>query len=139
MNKRKVIFVGLLVVALVLAVLLVYVTRAKAAEIDFVPYIQGTLYSDNDNRPNWSFGGKLEFKKLCFWGENVVCKYTELVLGYDVARFTAENGVAVPCTNPNGCFSVGDTIPSMTKNYDDVHWDQTVFGAFQLRFNLFGK
>ena len=139
MSKRRLIFIVLLVLALVLVVFLAFVKKAKAAEIDFVPYFQGTLYSDNDNRPNWSFGGKFEFKKLCFWGENIICKYTELVIGYDVARFTAENGVAVPCTNPDGCTSVGDSIPSMTRNYGDVHWDQTVFGVFQLRFKLLDK
>jgi len=139
MNKRRIIFVGLLVVAIVLVIVLAFVKKAKAAEVDFVPYIQGTIYSDNDSRPNWSFGTKLEARKLCFFGENIICKYTELFIGYEVSRFTAENGVAVPCTDPNGCSSVGNSIPSMTRNYEDVHWDQTVFGGLQLRFNLLGK
>jgi hypothetical protein len=122
---------------LTILIVLALAVPTMAFQLDAVPYLQGTIWSDNDTRPNYNFGVKLEAKNLC---NNIICKYLELYVGYDVGRFTAENASATACTNPNGCISNPDgTIPDMTKVYYEPHWDQTFFAGIQARFNLFSK
>jgi hypothetical protein len=105
-----------------------------AFQLDLVPYVQGTVWSDSDTRPNFNFGAKFEAKNLCSYSW---CKYVELYAGYDIGRFTAENAEATACTNPLGCTSNPDgSIPSMTKVYYDPHWDQTFFMGIQSRIDM---
>lgn len=108
--------------------------KADAFQLDLVPYVQGTVWSDSDTRPNYNFGFKFEAKNLCSYAW---CKYVELYTGYDVGRFTAENAVATACTSPDGCVSNSDgSIPGMTKVYYDPHWDQTFFAGIQSRIDV---
>ena len=123
-------------IVIVLAVMLLCIgcKKAQAFQLDFVPYIQGTVWSDSDTRPNYNMGFKFEAKNLCSYSW---CKYVEIYTGYDVGRFTAENATATACTNPNGCTSNPDgSIPGMTKVYYDPHWDQTFFMGIQSRIDM---